>query len=569
MPRDVPPVLILGAGINGIALARELILNCVPVVLVDAADLASGATSASSRLIHGGLRYLEFGEFDLVRESLAERTRLLRLAPHLVRPLELFIPIGNRFGGLAASARRFLGGEARGAPQRGLWLVRAGLSLYDHYARDPHLPRHRVYRVSQPGCLPVDRSRFHWLCSYYDAQVPHPERLALALLEDARQAAGEAGVPLQVSTHHRVRRANGLADALELVRSDSGAPGDAVTAITPSAVVNATGAWVDWTLRELGVASRPLIGGTKGSHLVTAQEELRRTLAGRGIYAEAADGRPFFVLPLGQSTLIGTTDVPFTGDPRQAVASEEEIEYLLASVNEVLPGMRLTRDDLDWHYSGVRPLPATGGVTPAAITRRHWLEEHPGQGVPCYSIIGGKLTTCRSLAEQSAARILKHLGRTPTCTTRQRILPGGENCPADRTAVAAEHARLARQTGLEGAQVAAAWELFGTRTEAILSQCGKPARANLDGTCLPIGVARWVIEHQWVGTLEDLVERRLMLLDHPRLTRVCLAQLAALLADAGKLPAHQVDAEADRLATRLQSRYGKRLLVRSSIRDDP
>ena len=140
MPVDRGPVLILGAGINGAALARELVLGGISVVVVDSGDLAGGATSYSSRLIHGGLRYLEYGEFDLVRESLAERTRLLRLAPHLVRPLKLYIPVSNRLGGLRKSVRRFLGRKSnettRPDPPRGLWLVRAGLWLYDRYARD-------------------------------------------------------------------------------------------------------------------------------------------------------------------------------------------------------------------------------------------------------------------------------------------------------------------------------------------------------------------------------------------------------------------------------------------------
>src|SRR5271154_1893735 len=140
----IQPVLILGAGINGAALARELALNGVGVVVVDTRDIASGATAYSSRLIHGGLRYLEYGDFSLVRESLGERTRLLKLAPQFVRPLRLFIPVRNRFGGLLSAARRFLGLKDRPHPDRvlhrGLWTVRFGLWLYDHYARDPTLP---------------------------------------------------------------------------------------------------------------------------------------------------------------------------------------------------------------------------------------------------------------------------------------------------------------------------------------------------------------------------------------------------------------------------------------------
>src|SRR5262245_9386968 len=170
------PVLILGAGINGAALARELVLNGVGVYLVDTADIASGATAYSSRLIHGGLRYLEYGEFDLVRESLAERTRLLRLAPQVVRPLKLSIPVKTRTSGFVGAARTFLGLRGGATSQsRGMWVVRMGLWLYDRYARDPMLPGHSARRVGEPATLAVS-SDYRWLCEYWDAQIQYPER---------------------------------------------------------------------------------------------------------------------------------------------------------------------------------------------------------------------------------------------------------------------------------------------------------------------------------------------------------------------------------------------------------
>ncbi len=211
MAHETAHVLILGAGINGAALARELVLNGVGVTLVDTADLAFGATAYSSRLIHGGLRYLEYGEFDLVRESLAERGRLLRLAPHLVRPLRLHVPVERRLGGLRMSASRFLLGQH--APQswqrptpRGMWLVRTGLWLYDRYARDPSLPRHSVHRVGEGG-VPVDPAKYRWLCAYSDAQVVYPERLVVAFLEDARALAAGSGTTFQFFNYHEAARA--------------------------------------------------------------------------------------------------------------------------------------------------------------------------------------------------------------------------------------------------------------------------------------------------------------------------------------------------------------------------
>ena len=289
------PVLILGAGINGSAIARELLLGGLNVILVDTADIAAGATAYSSRLIHGGLRYLEYGEFSLVRESLAERGRLLRLAPQFVHPLELFVPVENRFGGLLSSVGRFFGwrwwpGGKHSGQGRGLWLIGAGLRMYDAYAHDRTLPRHRVQRVGTSDGIPVDPRRFHWLASYYDAQVTYPERFVLALLEDARQIAAERGLRFEVLTRHRASLDGTTATIAPLTAGD----GQHV-AFSPAAIINATGAWVDNTLAQIRVTSPRLMGGTKGSHLFTFHQGLAGALAGRGVYAEASDGRPILI----------------------------------------------------------------------------------------------------------------------------------------------------------------------------------------------------------------------------------------------------------------------------------
>ena len=560
--RSARPVLILGAGINGAALARELVIGGLPVVVVDTGDLARGATAYSSRLIHGGLRYLEYGEFDLVRESLAERTRLLRLAPQFVHPLQLHIPVGNRLGGLLHSLSRFFGGDrhgaqaadARAAPPRGLWLVRAGLWLYDFYARDSLLPRHRVVPLDQRTSLPIDRTRYRWLCSYYDAQIRFPERLVVAMFDDARRAYA-AGGSFQLFTYHRVEWAGRTVS----IYAEDNASRPALE-FEPAAIVNATGAWVDRTLRQLHTASPPLMGGTKGSHLITFHERLRAALGGAGIYAEAADGRPVFILPLGDATLIGTTDLPFSGDPADAVASDAEIEYLLAAVKQVLPDIPLGPADVAFHYCGVRPLPHADVDRPAAITRRHWLEEHTGSPVPLYSVVGGKLTTCRSLAESSARTIRRRLGMAGgSATSRDRPIPGGEDYPSDPHGLAAVWRGLADAQGWSVAQVRSIWQLRGAQTGGILAELAGGDRTNLPGVDLPMGFARWVIENEWVRRLDDLVERRLMLLYDRRLSPACLRELAGLLVEVGLLRPEQVDAEVQRTVRRLESHFGRRL----------
>jgi glycerol-3-phosphate dehydrogenase len=492
------PVLILGAGINGAALARELALQNIPVCVVDRADIAYGATSYSSRLIHGGLRYLEYGEFDLVRESLHERGLLLRLAPKLVHPLRLFIPVERRAGGLIRSAARFLHLDrlTKGPPHRGLWLVTMGLRFYDFLARDPQLPKHSVVRSSNSIAPPVDRRRFPWLASYYDAQIRFPERFVVSLFRDAATQPGFELFTYTTAT---------LDGKTVTLRS---AAGETIRTFEPSAIINASGAWVDRTLQTLHVQSPKLMGGTKGSHLVCTNAKLRSALEHGGLYAEAADGRPVFVLPWGPLTLVGTTDLPFSADPATAVADVGEIDYLLSTVNTLMPDVRLTPDDVLLHYSGVRPLPASDPSQPGAITRRHWMQEHTDAPLPMYSIIGGKLTTCRSLAESAADTILGRLNLHRIVSTRDR--------PID--------------------------DALDTSTFE-----------------LPGDVVRRVIRDEWVKQLDDLVERRLMSLYDPSLSRSRLRELAELMVAEGKLSAAEVPAAVERVVERLRRHFGRNI----------
>jgi glycerol-3-phosphate dehydrogenase len=500
-----PTVLILGGGINGAAAARELALNGVNICLVERADLSFGATAYSSRLIHGGLRYLEYGDLALVKESLAERTRLLRLAPHQVHPLRLFIPVKSRWSGIPQAAKRFFGWRAKSSPTgRGLALVRMGLWMYDTYARDKSLPRRSVHRPGDPGTPPVSSASGHWLCAYSDAQVTFPERLVISLLRDAQAIAAERGTTFQLLTYHEASLA---ASGTVEVRPVDGAGGSSSRIISltmqPAAIVNATGAWVDRTLAGLPVESRRLMGGTKGTHFFTWNPSLREMLGGNGVYAEADDGRPVFLLPLAGGTLVGTTDLPFSGDPATAVASPDELDYLVAVAHSLFPKAGITRDSIAWHYSGVRPLPYTDSSTPAAITRRHQLVWNDKATIPLVSLVGGKLTTCRSLAEESAAAVLGRLGRQVKENSRERPIP---DIPL-------------------------------------------PLVSN----------AKAAIELEWATTLEDLVERRLMLLYNRNFTEQSLYELAAALVAAGKLTSEQVPAAIARCRERLAKHFGLQL----------
>jgi len=513
-----PTIVVLGAGINGAALARELVLLGLDVALVDSGDIAGGTTAYSSRLIHGGLRYLEYGDFELVRESLAERNRLLRLAPQFVRPLEFHVPTTTRGGGWFDSAVRYFGFARPGKKpaRRGAWLVRTGLFWYDRLARGSAMPNSRLQpreSARHGGFAP----EYRWFCSYHDAQMPYPEQYTAALVVDAVRAAGDTG-RFRVHTYARA-----TIDGNRLVVTPSEGRGDVVV-YSPAAVVNAGGAWADRTLAGLGVASPRLIGGTKGSHLVTFRDDLRRILAGAAVYAEADDGRPVFILPFGEGTLIGTTDLPYDGDPADAVATPAEIDYLLKLTNSIFPELRLATDDVALHYAGVRPLPYADRTVPAAVTRRHAVTEQTGAPWPCYSLVGGKLTTCRQLAEDAASVVLRRLGAVPRPVSHDRELPA--DCYATPPAAGPSYPA---------------------------DEADPAARASARAEVLD------VIARTFVRRLDDLVERRLMLLFARRLRRSTLGELTRLMVEAEVLDPADQEAEIERTVARLANHFGRRL----------
>jgi glycerol-3-phosphate dehydrogenase len=436
--------------------------------------------------------------------------------------------VRNSWGGLAQAAGKFLGLPLRSkrTAHRGLRVVQVGLWLYDRYATTDDLPPRSLHRLEEPGVPRVSPEVAKRLWAYSDAQITYPERMVIALLDDARALAASHGSEFRVFTYSRATLRGETAELHRVVEVErSSAPagrglasldhshpdlrGEPIASVEPAAIVNATGAWVDQTLTRLPVESRRLMGGTKGSHFLTHNPVLRQLLGESGLYTEARDGRPVFLLPFGEGTLVGTTDIPFEGDPGAVVATEEELEYLLAVVAEVFPEAGLTRGDITMHQSGVRPLPFADAKTPAAITRRHQLVWNGECPVPLVSLVGGKLTTCRSLAEETTAAVLGRLNQQVTATSRDRPIP---RLPVDEALAA-------------GGQ---AWRSAAARS----------------------------CEDEWVTRLEDLVERRLMLHFTPRITRRMLGDLASVLVHCGKLDLADAQPAIDRCIARLQSHFG-------------
>lgn len=549
------PVLVMGAGIHGVAIARELLLNGVDVVLIDSQDIASGATSKSSRLIHGGLRYLEYGDVGLVRESLAERRRNLSLAPQFVQPLRLTIPLREQFSGFVGAAVGFFGGKrsslgrwlAGPSSTRGYWPVRIGLSMYDWLAGPDNLTGSAPVSWDDPEVPQVLRQRYTRGLAYSDAQMLYPERVVLALLADAELIAQVHRRSFQIVTyaclsvdgdHYRVDAAH-RATPLR---------------IRPRLVVNAAGAAGDNSLTLLGWPHEPLFGGTKGSHLVTYHPELRQRLRHGGVYAEAADGRPVFVLPFGDGVLIGTTDVPYHGTPSDAIPSDSEVEYLLSLVEDVF-GLRLEESDLACSYCGVRPLPSSDASTAGAISRDHHLDWRDGGGRAVVTLVGGKLTTWRAFAEEVTDAVLARLNRPRVADTRERPLPGNDPDLASRFDDPAGRARLADEAGSTVAEVEALWPLLGTRTVDVLCEVRHEVPEPLADSAITRRVVRWMIRQEHATRLEDLVERRLLSVFQKSLSRAHLQELSDILIDCRALSASEQEAELARVEARLVRHY--------------
>ena len=390
-------VIIIGAGINGAGIARDAALRGLKVLLIDKGDVASGTSSWSTRLIHGGLRYLEHFEFSLVRESLRERETLLRIAPHLVRPILITIPIYER-------------------STRGPWTIRAGMIAYDMLSIGKSLPWHRMLSRDQtleefPGLNPAG---LLGSAQYHDAQVEFAERLVLENVLDARDHAAE------VSTYTKVTR---LLVEGEKVSGVQLVSDDGTTHVARAdVVINAAGPWIDRLLEQAPVDSPRLIGGTKGSHIIVPKFP---GAPANAVYLEAeSDRRPFFIIPWNRKYLIGTTDVRFEDDPDEVRCELWEVDYLLKETNLAFPQARLKREDIFYTYSGVRPLPWSKETDEANITRRHFIRQHPAL-TNLLSIVGGKLTTYRSLADECVDLIFHKLGKlSPPCTTATKKLPG-------------------------------------------------------------------------------------------------------------------------------------------------
>ncbi|QFY62515.1 glycerol-3-phosphate dehydrogenase/oxidase (plasmid) [Rhizobium grahamii] len=530
-------VLIIGAGINGAGLFRDLSAQGINCVIVDKADFGSGTSAAPSRLIHGGLKYLETGEFGLVSQSTLERNLLLKNAPHCVEALPTFIPVFSWTRGIWAALRTLFGSKT--APRsRGAVLIKIGLALYDFFgSRDCTMPRHRfILKGRARREMPHVTSAIVAGGIYYDAKISRPERLVYELISDGLQT-NQRSFATNFST---------------LISSDGRivifkqADGSEFS-VSPKIVVNAAGPWIDNVNEALGAPSR-LIGGTKGSHILLDHPELVRSLNGHMIYFEADDGRICLVYSYLGLALVGSTDIP-SNDPDGVRCEEPELQYFLDSLRSLLPTLRFDRDQIVYSYSGIRPLPASDSTAPGLISRDHSAPVNEPAGdrlFPIISLVGGKWTTFRGFAEEIADTVLSRLGRSRAVSTRYLAIGGGREFPVDSKQRQGWVDKTARATATDPARVDELLGRYGTTAAAIVKFESRYSDAErLEGA--PDYSRKeidWIARQELVVHLSDIVLRRTTLAIEGRLTMKALRAIADV--------AHQaLGWDADRTATEI------------------
>jgi glycerol-3-phosphate dehydrogenase len=475
---------IIGGGVNGCGIARDAAGRGNTVFLCEMNDLASGTSSWSTKLVHGGLRYLEYYEFRLVREALIEREILWQIAPHIIRPLRFVLP---HHAGL-----------------RPAWLLRLGLFLYDHIGGRNLLPSTRSVDLAHDEVgKPLIPNRYSKGFEYSDCFVDDA-RLVVLTARDAADRGAEI--------HTRTRAVEiGQADGIWQVTVEDTTHGVRKT-IKARALVNAGGPWVENVLAlGAGVNARAKVRLVQGSHIV-----VRKLYAhDRAYMFQNADGRIVFVIPYQDDfTLIGTTDRDYDGDPAKVKATPEEIQYLCASVSEYL-AKRVKPEDVVWTYSGVRPLYDDGASEAKAATRDYVFELDTPGGAALLSIYGGKITTYRRLAEEALERLSSYLRsaapregfKAREGWTGKSPLPGGD---MDVSAVAALTAELMRNYPfLPQAHANRLAHAYGTRAAKPLGQAKSMADLGQSfGATLTESEVRYLMENEWALTAEDIVWRR-------------------------------------------------------------
>jgi glycerol-3-phosphate dehydrogenase len=497
-------LVVVGGGMAGAGIARDAALRGYRTLLLERKDFAYGTTSRSSKLIHGGLRYLELFDVGLVRESLRERERLARLAPHLVRPLPFLIPV------------------YRGA-KRGMFMIRLGMKLYDVLTPGKRTEHYRT--ISRQETLRLERhlnpedlvgSGF-----YFDDLLLLPERLCLENVLSAQRWGAVVHNYAEV-TSIRGQESRAASRGWEI--EAKGVLDGSVTRVGARVVVNATGPWADQVRQLAGVdMGRRCVRTTKGIHLLLPR------ITDHAVYIAAKrDDRMFFVIPWQRFTLVGTTDTDFNGDLDRLAATREDVQYLMHETQRVFPSANMREEDIYYTYTGVRPLNFEEGKSASAVSRAHKVIPE-GDGGTFLSITGTKLTCFRSLAEKAVDQVGRLLGRPEPCRTHRLALDGSDGEDTIEVRLCVDVTDLAHRSGLEPVQIQNLLNTYGRRYPAVLTVANR-RRELKERLCTQNPDIRaqlvYATEHERTTTLTDFLLRRTGIGTSPCLGKDCCESIA-------------------------------------------
>lgn len=487
MSTELLDMVVVGGGINGVGIARDAAGRGLKVLLCEQADLGGATSSASTKLIHGGLRYLEHYAFSMVRESLFEREVLLRAAPHLITPLRFLLPHDQG--------------------QRPVWMIRAGLLLYDHLSRRKLLPASSKVDLAADPLGGLMRRPRATAFEYSDCQVDDSRLVLINALD-----AAERGAEILPRTCCRAAQRKGDRWLVTL-----GGPDGAMRLVQARALVNVAGPWVNRFLSDaLSMPAQAHGRLIKGSHLVVP----RLYDDPRAMLLQNHDGRIVFVIPYqDRYSLIGTTEVEHPSDPEVQTISDQELEYLCRAVSLYLEG-QVDPAEVVWSFSGLRPLFDDASENASAITRDYRLQLGTDGGrPPLLTIFGGKLTTYRRLAERSLAKLKPFLPAMDKPWTSSALLPGGDLGGLSREQYAAKLTAARPWLPVDTARRYAA--CYGSRAELILANAGSLAELGRHlGDGLNEAEVRYLVEHEWAATARDILWRRTKLGLHARAATV-------------------------------------------------
>ncbi len=533
-----PSVLIVGAGINGIGTFRDLALQGVDVVLIDRGDYSSGASAASSHMVHGGIRYLENGEFRLVREAVQERNQLIEKLPHLVKPLPTTFPIFKFFSGLLNAPLKFLGLLDKPS-ERGALVIKLGMVFYDAFTREQKTVPTHVFRNREKSLkrYPELNPKILYTATYFDGSMVSPERIAVELIKDAVEA-NELAVPLNYVS---LISANGGGVIIKDEVS-----GQEIT-LTPKVLVNAAGPWIDVVNERLG-RETPYIGGTKGSHLILDNPRLKEAIGDEEFFFENKDGRIVLIFPLLDKVMIGTSDLRID-HPDEAVITEEEVDYFFDMIGRIFPDIEVNRSQIIFTFSGVRPLERTESGATGEISRDHTvkiLEAGELLDLPVYSMVGGKWTSFRAFSEQVADLILEYLEKERKVSTWDIPIGGSREYPENQAQQDRLLAEYVQQSGQDHPLVENLFNWYGTKTTQILAGYADQLKPLKTIPAMTRGELIWILESEDVLHLDDLILRRTVLAKLGKITPESLEEVAEICASALGWSADEKAAEIER-----------------------